>query len=279
MLISEIGAAERYDALYLSPHLDDVALSCVARIGRDLSQGWRVLVATVFSEGDGYEARRAEDARAMEALGADHLWCGLRDAPFRSPAYGTFMGIVFGTDESDDSALEATGEVLAALIARTAPRIVLAPLAVGTHVDHRLVHKAARRLRAEVRFYEDRPYALVPGLAALRLAELGKSSSAGLPDQAAFLAGLQAAPYVKAFLGAGERVAALQRYRAQWTRAASGDGMHTASVEAVAWSADARARAAAALPAYASQMASVGGTLEQYLDACAATPERYWRLS
>ncbi len=39
----------RVDRLYLSPHLDDVALSCGGSIAKDREAGLRVLVVSVFS--------------------------------------------------------------------------------------------------------------------------------------------------------------------------------------------------------------------------------------
>jgi len=63
--------------------------------------------------------------------------------------------------------------VVGALIA-----IVYVPLAVGGHVDHRLVHEAGYHAMPEapgreVFFYEDRPYAFLPGAVWMRLGQLG----------------------------------------------------------------------------------------------------------
>ncbi len=40
---------KRYEHIYLSPHLDDVALSCGGRIVKQRSKGENVLVVTVFT--------------------------------------------------------------------------------------------------------------------------------------------------------------------------------------------------------------------------------------
>ena len=40
---------EHYDALYLSPHLDDAALSCGGQIAQATRRGARVLIVTVMA--------------------------------------------------------------------------------------------------------------------------------------------------------------------------------------------------------------------------------------
>src|SRR4029450_9641251 len=92
-----------YDHIYLSPHLDDAALSCGGAIARHSAAGARGLVVPIctasprpegpfrsFSEemhrqwgltaGEAVRARLHEDSLAMERLGADSLWVGMLDA-------------------------------------------------------------------------------------------------------------------------------------------------------------------------------------------------------
>ena len=49
------------------------------------------------------------------------------------------------------------------------------PLAVGTHIDHRLTHQIWQTLpiNANIEFYEDRPYSFLPYNLAVRLHEIG----------------------------------------------------------------------------------------------------------
>jgi len=173
----------RYDLVVLSPHLDDAALSCGGSIHRSVRGGGRVLVATLFA-GDplhvarsGFarevesrwalgeqvmERRRAEDERAMAILGVEARHSPLVDALYRTgddgePLYPSLAEL--RAEERDPAALE---EQLEESI-RTLPsaRRVLAPLAVGGHVDHRLTRRAAERVfgaAPEVRYYEDYPY-------------------------------------------------------------------------------------------------------------------------
>jgi LmbE family N-acetylglucosaminyl deacetylase len=134
-----------WDVVYVSPHLDDAALSCSARILRDVAAGKRVLVATVFSAGAPDEARRKrEDRRAMKRLGVEHVHLDYRDAPWRNRRFDSFRAIVLGKADFR-------------LRLRFDADEIVAPLAIGTHVDHRIVHAAFPRAM----YYEDRPYAFV----------------------------------------------------------------------------------------------------------------------
>src|SRR5437879_857648 len=136
---SRLGATQ-YDSVYLSPHLDDVAMSCPARILRDRDEGRRVLVVTLFTKGHPEEnSRKKEDRSAMQCLGADHAWLDLLDAPWHDSYYRSFRTIFLGRDRRDPSVFPA----LETLIKRTSPARIYAPLAVGTHVDHRLTHQVA----------------------------------------------------------------------------------------------------------------------------------------
>ncbi len=119
-------------------------------------------MVTVFSEGGrGHARRRAEDVRAAEVLGCAVEHLGLQDAPWREERFRDFRGIVFGRADSGLKVRRA----IRAVMKKYAPCEVVAPLAVGNHVDHRLVRDAALH-EADPKallFYEDRPYAFVPG--------------------------------------------------------------------------------------------------------------------
>ena len=178
--------------LYFSPHLDDVVLSCAGRIATEVAAGDEVRVVTLFTDGDAssianYRTRRAEDEAALLMLGASPLHLGLLDAPFRDPFYSSFSRIVFGAAPSDTDASEKIQEAVCHIWKDFNPDCVLFPLAVGTHIDHRLCHQAALCLpeNATIEYYEDRPYALVSHATELRLAQLGRcviDPDSGLPQ-------------------------------------------------------------------------------------------------
>jgi LmbE family N-acetylglucosaminyl deacetylase len=183
--------------IYLSPHLDDAALSCGGSIYQQAQRGESVAVITVFAAspppGDSLSpfarslhdrwhasapdahfddppaARRAEDRRALAVLGAEieviHL--PLPDCIYRldlatGAALYASESAIFGPIHPADPALAA----LSRLPPLPPGAILYAPLAVGGHVDHRLLRKAASACDAPpggIRFYEDYPYAAQPG--------------------------------------------------------------------------------------------------------------------
>ena len=181
---------ERYSALYLAPHLDDVALSCGGQIAQRTRDGERVLVATVtagdpsaenlppFAQAH-HEAwnlsaemvvrnRRAEDARAAAILGAEYVHLPLLDAIYRVDSAGAALyesdETLFGEVASVEDSL--VDEIVAMLRKLPAADQVVAPLTVGGHVDHRLTRLAAERAFDSLLYYEDYPYAQRNGLEA-----------------------------------------------------------------------------------------------------------------
>lgn len=166
-------------ALALSPHLDDAAFSCGGTLARLAQAGWEVTVCTAFTqsvaaptgfalacqtdkglspEADYMALRRAEDAAACATLGARAAWLPLPEAPHRGYADAAAL---FGPLRPDDTA----DAMLASLLAGFRADLVLAPQAVGGHVDHVQVVRALRRvvpLGAAVLWWTDFPYAVRP---------------------------------------------------------------------------------------------------------------------
>lgn len=189
--------------IYLSPHLDDVVLSCGGTIAQQARQAEGVAIVTVFAAGPGPRplspfaeslharwansspldmppgdptvVRRAEDLAAAAALGGGvrALHSPLADAIYRhdaitgEPLYASEEAI-FGPVAADDPALT----VLLAAPPLPAGARLLAPLGIGGHVDHALVREAVDRWNLppdRVCYYEDYPYAEA-GQAALEAA-------------------------------------------------------------------------------------------------------------
>ncbi|MFT8246684.1 PIG-L deacetylase family protein [Roseomonas sp. BN140053] len=166
------------EVLALSPHLDDAAFSCGGTLARLADAGWRVSVATLFTasvpdprgfalacqldkglpaEADYMAIRRAEDAAACAALGAAPLWLPLREAPHRG--YESAPAL-FGPPLDPDPAEAALLDTLATLLRERRPALLLAPQAIGGHVDHVLLVRALRALQpaAPVLWWRDFPY-------------------------------------------------------------------------------------------------------------------------
>lgn len=172
----------RPTALVLSPHLDDAAFSCGGTIARLSGGGWRVVLATAFTRSmpnptgfalacqldkglgpavDYMAVRRAEDRRAAEALGVGPpVWLDLPEAPHRG--YGSAAELFAETRREDDAVVATLTAAIQELATAVAPELVLAPQAIGGHVDHVQLVRALRRaaVAAPVLWWRDFPYAV-----------------------------------------------------------------------------------------------------------------------
>ncbi|MCJ2014687.1 PIG-L deacetylase family protein [Methylobacterium sp. J-076] len=166
-------------ALALSPHLDDAAFSAGGLLATLAASGWRVVMATVFTQSvpdpqgfalacqldkglapevDYMALRRAEDDGAADALGiAAPLHLPFREAPHRGYASAPELFADLRTEDGIDRDL---APALGDLIASEAPDLILAPQAVGGHVDHVQVVRALRTLASAVPvlWWRDFPY-------------------------------------------------------------------------------------------------------------------------
>jgi len=178
--------------LFVSPHPDDVALSCGGLVARLQESGEAVAIATIFG-GAGSQAeltpyqrealgfgrrpgpltpagvmaeRALEDAAYAAAAGARLIRAGLPDAVFRGYEGDNPPTLVPRPNDPPPHAW------LRAAHDRLRPAVAYLPLSVGGHVDHRLVHRAGIMALGGVRpsggsspdlscdlvFYEDLPY-------------------------------------------------------------------------------------------------------------------------
>lgn len=250
--------------LVVSPHLDDAVLSVPGFLRSRALRGERVIVLTVFSEGDaGHAERRAEDLAALALLGVEALHLGLRDAPLRRGLERSFRALVLGALPGDDADAALVVRTLVDAIVALAPTITLLPLGVGEHIDHRIVHTAHSRLPGPVGFYEDRPYARVAHAVRARLLRLGATvdGAAITPSGAAvreFMAAALAAPYIRAYVPVTEREACLGAVAAGLVAATTSSGLALRS-ERLTFTPALRAVAARAARAYASQQDDLFG--------------------
>ena len=169
-------------ALFLSPHLGDVAFSCGATLARLGAVGWRVSLATVFTRSvpdptgfalacqldkglaadvDYMNIRRHEDADSARVFGvAELIWLDFPEAHHRGYASAPAL---FTSVRRDDSIGRPIADALTALCDRLAPAIVFVPRAIGGHVDHVQVFRAVLsipRIAAIAAWYRDAPYAI-----------------------------------------------------------------------------------------------------------------------
>ncbi len=169
-------------ALALSPHLDDAVFSAGGTLNRLAREGWRVVVATVFTAsvpapagfalacqldkglaaGVDYMAfRRDEDAAACRLIGAEPVWLPFPEAPHRG--YGSAAALFAGL-RPDDGIADAVAPALRKLFDAWHPALVLAPQAVGGHVDHLALVRAllASEPTVPIAWWRDYPYAIRP---------------------------------------------------------------------------------------------------------------------
>jgi len=193
-------AAEPCDNLYLSPHLDDVVLSCGGTIHRCAARGARSTVVTIFAgspgddgltafarelkerwggAGDPVGVRRQEDLEATRAVGADAVHLDLLDCVYRTGArsgavlYPTVEHIFGDVHPEEASLYRVVLDALEPVLVAHPAAAIYAPLGVGHHVDHLITLQAAlalRRAGRRVLCYEDYPYAVQPEEVARALA-------------------------------------------------------------------------------------------------------------
>ena len=166
-------------ALAISPHLDDAAFSAGGTLALLAARGWQVVMATVFTASvaspvgfalacqldkglspdlDYMALRRDEDRAAARALGIGapvHL--PFREAPHRG--YGSAPEL-FAELRADDRIGLNLADAFERLVADTEPALILAPQAVGGHVDHVQVVRAFRGAQPPlpVLWWRDFPY-------------------------------------------------------------------------------------------------------------------------
>lgn len=173
-----------YNTVYLSPHLDDVALSCGGQIWAHTAVYQSSLIVTVMAgdppqetrsayvdslhqrwnlAADAAAARRQEDVAACRVLGADYWhWdvpdCIYRHHPVSGDPFYLSDADIFGRIHPQEMGLV---DLLARLIAALPghDRLIV-PLSAGHHVDHQLVRLAAECSADPKRlvYYEDYPY-------------------------------------------------------------------------------------------------------------------------
>ncbi len=167
--------------VFVSPHLDDVILSCGGTVARAARVG-RPTIVTVFAgipDGDmndfarfqhdrwqldhesAVASRRREDEQAAKCISENVQvqWLDYLDAIYRDPGYGS-EDAIFGPILPGDILL---AERIHADLAKLPSRRFVIPMGSGNHVDHQIVREAGLMLLAdgaEVWGYVEVPYAL-----------------------------------------------------------------------------------------------------------------------
>ncbi len=199
MQLADLGQIDGYDHIYLSPHLDDAVLSCGGVMAVQRAAGERVLLVTICTSSPAPDAqfndlarefhrrwglapaevvagRLREERDAMALLDADSYGAGMLDSIYRHPVAYDSRAALFGVPAPDDPLPPLLRQLIHTLRQRVPGAQLYAPLGIGMHVDHQIVHAAARdALGGGALYYEDMPYATRPGLLDQRLKMLGGS--------------------------------------------------------------------------------------------------------
>lgn len=166
----------------LSPHRDDAAFSCAIAI-RYFSSKTAVTVANLFTVSEHAPFRRLqtgsvstlrliEDQAFSKLAKVDLRDLRLVDAPQRLSIELSQISTTRSFDAQDELIRRQITDHIAAI----APDLVVAPLALGDHIDHRIAQNAAIQAGvARMCFYEDLPYAarLPESASELRARSLG----------------------------------------------------------------------------------------------------------
>ena len=170
--------------IYISPHLDDTALSAGGPVFDQTRNGIPVEIWTVccgyppdaetsplaqalhaqwgFSSAEEtVRARRAEEARAASILGAKTVHFDFLDCIYRRGADGEWLYTMDVFVPPHPAEADLPAHMAAALASRLHPDdVVVCQFAIGGHVDHILVRKAVERLNRSVLYLADIPYLL-----------------------------------------------------------------------------------------------------------------------
>lgn len=175
--------SSHYDYIFLSPHLDDVVLSCSGALCSLRAQGCTVLVITLFA-GDPlppfsplaqsfhrlwkapdeapYTKRKEEERQAMMSLGIEYAWLGWLEVLYRQVDLACAEDICNPAIDPRRDHMFSTLSSWFTDLSRTFPTAqFVAPLAIGAHRDHLVTREAAcHTLNPHfLIFYEDFPYA------------------------------------------------------------------------------------------------------------------------
>ncbi len=132
---------DQLQVLAVSPHLGDAAFSAGATLATLIAHGHRITLVTACTasvtsprDGDTMAMRRIEDMHAAACLGVQRL-VHLPFAEARDRGYDDVTGPMRAVDEIAPD-LRAALDILGSF------DLVLAPMALGGHVDHRQLRRA-----------------------------------------------------------------------------------------------------------------------------------------
>lgn len=171
--------------IFISPHLDDVALSCGGIVSYLSSNHHVVEIWTLFAGSpfdnhlsnfalslherwnlslDAPKIRRIEDIKACKQLGAKYKHFQIPDCIYRKDQ----SNLPIVQQEEDlyqpipPSQIFLVDQIAGKIESLIAPKdIIISPLGIGNHLDHRITKAAIKKLSINhLLFYEDYPYVI-----------------------------------------------------------------------------------------------------------------------
>lgn len=200
--------------IYLSPHLDDAALSAGGLIYEQTQAGIPVEIWTFMcgdphlteyspftqllhaiwgfaDAGETIRERRIEDSNAAEILGAKVQHFDFLDCVYRRGKNGEWLYQEIAIPPREDDA-DLPSQIAAVISPRLRPDDVLVcQLGVGSHVDHVLVRQAAELLGRPLIYDIDMPYFLY------KSDEFG-SKAAGMQESISRITAASLEPWIEA---------------------------------------------------------------------------------
>ncbi|NMC12485.1 MAG: PIG-L family deacetylase [Chloroflexi bacterium] len=175
--------------IFISPHFDDVALSCGGLVWELTAAGNEVSIWTICggipsnavhsaivdtlherwkSNNQAAIIRQQEDIRSCQNLNADYMHFDLLDCIYRvnevgSPLYPSEESLFGSIHPADLILIDHFAHILIHSIPKSAK--VVCPLAIGNHVDHQLSRQIIEKTGKAAWYYADFPYVMKnPGL-------------------------------------------------------------------------------------------------------------------
>lgn len=177
---------KKYQAIFISPHLDDAVFSCGGRIQHELKKG-PVLVINFFTDYPenikqmgvslGKE-RLSEEKNAATFLGYESKNLMELDAVLRNPHYKKITNLFKNITVEESAYVESLRNKIFLALNELSFETIYVPLAVGWHVDHQILFQVFLPWlgKKNIKFYEDAPYCFVKDLTRLRLNQLGEKN-------------------------------------------------------------------------------------------------------
>lgn len=171
--------------IFLSPHLDDISFSCGGIVDYFSHEKIHVEIWSFFAgipttkeftpfaqslhdrwklSENAPAARREEDIAACKILGAnykhfDYLDCIYRFDDKGKPIINKEEDLYQEIPSSQLSLVDEISDLIQSIISNQ--DIIIAPLTIGNHIDHRIINQSVKNLSNNNRlFYEDFPYVI-----------------------------------------------------------------------------------------------------------------------